>query len=516
MNEIPPAVGRSETAGRAPFGGLVGLVLLTLVLLGWGVAQPFLWSYLAGAVSAGLLGAGLVHRLAGRVGRKAVRALVAVATAFVVAGVVVAVPAVARYVRTDGAVGWSTEVPTRWVNIVPLRDRIYLYEQSRGFRVLDRSTGRQLFSVGGVEVSGDVAGDGSMVLSNRTTGEYYSAAGTRLWRLAGVAWLRALGANTAAGTSTSPTVVAVAGGVTVFRTCGREDCWYAGIDRHGEVVWRWVGGEIQPEPQVPFPGADKAGPLPAVVVAETRASGDDGEYVTLAVADGQELDRRPTAPGAGTVSGSRGGAGAVGDLAVFTGRDGGGCTVTGVRAGRQVWRAKGLPCADGGGPLWPSLLVEHRMYAEVTDESSVTVDLRNGRWREIDAVAFSAREHLSRKIGIPGDDVIVYRDGPDLTGVDAGSGRRLWAFADSTGETPGVDVGSGAVVVLSRPGGHNPLVPADVRDDGYLVTVLDPRDGSDLGRLLSLGGVATSAPVGDGRALVVTENEPEARLVGRD
>lgn len=515
MSEIPSAAGRASTTGRAPYGGLVGLVLLILVLLGWGVARPFLWAYLAGAVAAGVLGASLVHRLARPGGRRAIRALLALGTALVVAGVVVGVPAVARYVRTDGAVGWSVGVPTRWVNVIPLRDRIYLSEQSRGFRVLDRSTGRQLFSIGGVKVSGEVAGDGSMVLSSRTTGEYYAADGRRRWRLTGVAWLRALGADTAAGTSTSPTVVAVAGGVAVFRTCGRDACWYAGIDRHGEVAWRWVGGEVWLENQVPFPGADKAAPLPEVVVGVTRGAGDDGgEYVTLAVADGRELDRRPTAAGAGTVSGSTGKVGAVGDLVVFTGRDGDGCTVTGLRRGTQTWHATGLPCGAGSGPLAPSLLVEHRMYAESGDGTSVTVDLRDGRWRKVDAVAFSASENQARKIGLPGDDVIVYRDGRSLTAVDAGSGRRRWTFEAPGDQTPGVDVGAGAVVVLSRPGGHNPLIPSDVREHGYLVTVLDARDGSELGSLLPLDGVATSAPVGDGKALVVTEDEPEARLVG--
>lgn len=516
MSEIPSSRGDAEAVVRPSSQVPVALPVLAVALLAWGVAQPFLAAFVAGAVAAGLSGAALVYRLSPRIDRHAVRVLVVAATAIAVAAVVVAVPVVARYAQTGGEARWSTEVPTRWVELVPLRDRIYLHEAGRGFRVLDRSSGRELFSIGGVEVSAEVAGDGSMVLSNRTTGEYYSADGTRLWRLTGVAWLRALGANTAAGMSTSPTVVAVAGGVAVFRTCGREDCWYAGIDRQGEVLWRWVGGEIQVESQVPFPGADMAGPLPAVVVGETRDSGADAEYVTLAVADGRELDRRPVAAGAGTVSGTRGGVGAVGDLAIFTGRDGGGCTVTGVRDGRQVWRAKGLPCAGGGGPLWPSLLVQHRMYAEAGEESSVTVDLRNGRWREIDAVAFSSNDHGARTIGLPGDETIVYRDGRSLTAVDAGSGRRLWTFEAPGDRTPGVDVGSGAVVVLSRPGGHNPLISADVRDDGYLVTVLDPRDGSDLGRLLPLHGVATSAPVGDGLALVVTEDEPEAMLVGRD
>lgn len=505
----PPVTEIDSTAEHAPrtwSQGPAGLGVLALLLLFWGVAQPSLWPYVIGAVAAALACALFAYRLTARIGRRAARALAA-GTAVVVAAVLVAVPAVGRYMITDGAVRWSTDVPTRWEELVPLHDRVYLYEATRGFRVLDRSTGRELFSVGGIKVLGDLAGDGSMVLSSRASGEYYSADARRLWRLAGTSWRRALGISDKAG---GPKVVAVADGVTVFRTCGGKGCRYAGIDRNGSVAWQRLGGEPWFEDQVPFPGADKAGPVPEVVVDMTG-----GEYVTLAAADGRVVGRRSTSAGAGSLPSDRDGVGVVGELAIFTGRTGDGCTVVGERNGREAWHATGMPCAEDGGALTPSILTETGMYAEAADGKSVTVDLRNGKWRKLAAVAFSASEHGQHKIGVPGENIVVYRDGPALTGVDAASGRRLWTFESPGDKTPGVDVGRDAVVLLTRPGGHNPLTPPDVREDGYLVIVLDPRTGRTVGRVVPFDGVATSAPVGAGQALVVTEKRPTAMLVGR-
>lgn len=48
----------------------------------------------------------------------------------------------------DGAVGWRTEVSTRWVDVLPYRGRIYLHDSFRGYQVLDRETGAVLFSIG--------------------------------------------------------------------------------------------------------------------------------------------------------------------------------------------------------------------------------------------------------------------------------------------------------------------------------------------------------------------------------
>ncbi|HEX6444425.1 MAG TPA: PQQ-binding-like beta-propeller repeat protein [Streptosporangiales bacterium] len=499
-----------STAVRPPasaYAGPAGLVALALLLLFWGVAEPSLWPYLIGAAVAALAFALFAYRLTARVGRRALRALLAAGVAVVVAVAIAAVPAVGRYVTTDGSVRWSTDVPTRWEELVPLNGRIYLYETLRGFRVLDRSTGRELFSVGGIRVTGDLAGDGSMVLSSRSSGEYYAADGRRLWRLEGTSWRRALGMH---DRTTAPKVMAVADGVAVFRTCGRKDCRYAGIDRTGSVAWQRVGTETWFEDQVPFPGADKAGPVPEVVVDVAG-----GEYVTLAAADGRVLGRRPASAGPGSLPTERGAVGLVGDLAIFTGRTDEGCTVVGERNGREAWHATGLPCNERGGVLTPSLLTETRMYAEAPDGRSVTVDLRNGRWRKLAEVAFSATAHGQHKIGVPGENVVVYRDGPDLTAVDAGSGRRLWTFKAPGDATPGVDVGRDAVVLLTRPGGHNPLIPREVREDGYLVIVLDARTGRTVGRLVPFDGVATSAPLGAGQALVVTTDRPTAMLVGR-
>ncbi len=185
-----------------------------------------------------------------------------------------------------------------------------------------------------------------------------------------------------------------------------------------------------------------------------------------------------------------------------------------MREGEQLWHATGVSCTRESRP--PIEMLEHRMYATVGDGVSITVDLRTGKWRKIAQVALTSNEQGLHRIGRPGDNVIVYRDGRNLTGVDAGEGTRLWTYKAPGDYTPGVDVGSEAVVVFGPPRGHNPMLPKDVRKDGFLVTVLDPRTGKTTGTtVLPVDGLAESGPLPGGAALVVTTENTEARLVGR-
>jgi outer membrane protein assembly factor BamB len=477
------------------------VVLVAVVLVGWGVAEPSLWPYLIGAGLAGLgVGVAVYHLLCRRVSRKVPRVTAAVVAAVLVTGIILAVPWGARYGQEDGSTRWSTKIPTRWVDVLPWRDRIYLYEDRHGFRVLDRETGRELFAVGGVKVDGELAGDGSMVLSGKEAAEYYGADGKRRWRLDGKAWALVAGAEREAR------AVAVDTGVVVFEVPEEGDRWrYVGVGPTGKILWQRVtAAKVWASTQLPIGGADQAAPLPSVVVVRTSEK-SDAQVITLDGADGTELDRRP-ARQASTV-------GLVGDLVVFGGLDDAGCAFTGVREGRQLWHATGVPCANGSRPSMEVL--EHRMYATLDDGVSITVDLRTGKWRKIAQVALAASEQGRHKIGLSGDNVIVYRDGRNLTCVDAAKGTRLWTYEAPGDYTPGVDVGSDAVVVFGPPKGHNPMLPADVRKDGFLVTVLDPRSGKTTGTtVLPVDGLAASGPLPGGAALVVTTKNTEARLVG--
>ncbi|WNB86529.1 hypothetical protein [Cellulomonas sp. ATA003] len=109
------------------------------------------------------------------------------------------------------------------------------------------------------------------------------------------------------------------------------------------------------------------------------------------------------------------------------------------------------------------------------------------------------------------NDVVLTHDTANTSTVNAtapGSGERLWRFRPAgpdTGPAPGTTLGRGAVAMLSRPLGHNPLLPRTDRDQ---VTVLDATTGTVTG-MLRAGRVWDIAPTAPGQALVVTEERTQ-------
>lgn len=392
------------------------------------------------------------------------------------------------------SVQWTRPASALGATSIAGSDRIAL-QTYRQVDVYDRASGEVLWSAtnpGGVDALA-VGSDGSLLAWNQDRSTYYAPDGTRLWDRATY--------RREDSPATVPPPLAIADGVVVVGDCPRSNaasrpCGVAGIGRAGNITWERSGYMI-PASQSTTISPDDERPGMVAVIHETAET--DSDMITLAAADGREIDRR-TSSGPPVIAG---------DMVVFSDAAGSGCAMTGVRAGAEVWMTEGVPC-----PSFP-LVLEHRLYGYLPESGDTfTVDLRDGSWRETGAL-WSGDDDRVATTGVPGNDVIVYRDWQHLTGVDADTGEELWTFRAPGHRVPGVEIGHGGIVVLASPGGHNPLMSAETRRNGTAVTVLDADSGEETGRLLHEdGSIWESVPVGPGQAIVFTDSET-MRLVGR-
>lgn len=396
------------------------------------------------------------------------------------------------------SVQWTQPASARWATSIAGSDHIAL-QTSRQVDMYDRASGELLWSVtnpGGVDALA-VGSDGSLVAWNQDRSTYYAPDGTRLWERATY--------RREDSPATAPPPLAIANGIVVVRDCPHNKatprpCGIAGIGRTGNIAWERPGYVIPASLPAISHGDERPITIPAVaVIRETAETTSD--MITLTAEDGREIDRRISSRPPVIA----------GDMVAFSDAAGSAGTMTGVRAGAEVWTTEGIPC-----PSFP-LVLEHRLYGYLPGSGDTfTVDLRDGSWRETGALAlWSGDDDRDATTGIAGADVIVYRNWQRLTGVDADTGEELWALTAPGHRVPGVEIGHGGIVVLARPGGHNPLMSAETRRNGIIVTVLDAGSGEETGRLLHEdGSVWESVPVGPGQAIVFTDSET-MRLVGR-
>jgi hypothetical protein len=293
-------------------------------------------------------------------------------------------------------------------------------------------------------------------------------------------------------------MVAATDKTTVLESCRAGVCRLKGVGSDGRT--RWSRPSVNLDAATPayshspsrtrFPDSAI---LPEVVVGRA-----DPNTWTVTDADDGRLLRRVSVAGPHYV-------GAAGETVVVSDRAGG-YRFRGMRGGRLVWTVS-LPAGaspDGDEPAAPMLLFPTRMYARVGGGRGVTVDLKSGDHRAMDL------DPLAETVAAS-DEVLVTREGRRVRGLEASSGRALWEMEAPGWGAPGMDAGSGAVVLLTRPSG-NPLLPEEVRRNGELVTVLDALTGRPTGRLVRRYGVWEALPVGTGQALVVSGRA--TRLIG--
>lgn len=454
-----------------------------VALLVAGIVRPSRPLYVAGVLGCAIvLGAFVASRLTrpgrGRLWRWAGGVLAA--TVVVAAGI--GLPWWALQRAYDGDSVWTVDYHATWAT--HHGDRVYLADGGSGLAV-DRRTGRVL---GRAPRGGDpeVLADSGIGFNFGSHTAAYDGSLRLLWELEGREGWRSF--------------VAATNRTTVVQSCvpGNTSCSLQGIDTGGRV--RWTRRSVHSRPlrahshSPSNSGYIEGDVLPGVVVWQ-----GDPDHWTMADADDGGLLGRVSVAGHRYV-------GAVGDTVVVSDRPGG-YRFRGIRRGRLAWTVSlpaGAPSSDGDWGAAPILLFPTRLYASLEEGRGVTVDLKTGDHRVMDFDPLAGNVAAS-------DEVLLVREQRRVRGFDPSSGRVLWEMDAPGHGIPGMDAGSGAVVLLARPSG-NPLLPEEVRENGTLVTVLDARTGRRTGRLIAPRSVWESLPVGPGQVLVVKGRA--TRLIG--
>jgi outer membrane protein assembly factor BamB len=499
---------------RVPRGRVVGFGLLGLVgvaIAVWAVVVPTPTLYVVGLLLClpliGLAVAVVVRRWTVR---RLVVWPVGVVVAVVVLVAAIAIPRVALAAQTRADVRWSAPLDapipiTTPITVWSIGDRVYLLSVEHPLRAYDRASGRLLASYPSARHDATaVTEDGSVVGwgGDRDNVTFYSPDGTKLWT-------KPFAGRGALGTLAKFTpVVAAADGVVVLADCQTrlpaKPCQWTGVDNSGKTVWQ----QQADRPAVNSPGQvdisrRTVAPLPSVVLG-VDLKDEAGEYVIRAASDGRELGRHPRKPLTSL--------GLQGDLVVIAERVADACQLLGIRDGQQVLATKEMPCLEGLSSKVPGTLrlTPGRAYLEEGGNAR-TVSLKDGSWRSVSGLTFSTGDEPA----VAGADVIVYRNGSELSAVDAASGEALWKKS-APGKVVGVYVDNGGLVVFSRPRIHNPFLShQDQSDSAIQATSWVARTGKQTGSLLVRAGNATrGASVGPGQVLLVGYRTADVRLIG--
>lgn len=483
----PLDIGEGTTRGRTRSLRWLGLryvlpALAALALLLGGIAETSRSLYFAGVLSCAVVLGAFVGRALRRSDYSRPRRWAGgVLAAVITVAVGLGVPWWALQRAYDGDPVWTVAYHATWAT--HHGDRAYLGNAASALAV-DLRTGQVL---GRASNGGDprVLGDAGFGLNFGHPASAYDGSARLLWELE--------------GRDERLSFVAATGRTTVLESCDPGNaCSLQGIDTGGRVRWSLISAQSRPlraYSHSPSSTLYREGDiLPGVVVRQS----DPNHWNMVDADDGRTLGQVSVA--------GRHYVGAVGDTVVVSDRAGG-YRFRGIREGELVWTVSlpaGTTASDGDELAASMLLFPTRMYARLEGGKSVTVDLKSGDHRvmELDPLA----ENVAAS-----DEVLVVREGRQVRGLDPVSGHLLWEMQAPGWHTPGVDAGSGAVILLTRPSG-NPLLPEEVRQNGVLITVLDARTGRRTGRLIGPRGVWESLPVGWGQALVVKGGG--TRLIG--
>ncbi|GAA1562497.1 PQQ-binding-like beta-propeller repeat protein [Kribbella lupini] len=493
---------------------LVALGLLTLAGLAavvWAIAVPRPALYVVGLLLCAPL---VVLATAAGLRRWTARRLVLwpagvlVVLAALVAAIAVPRAALAAQTRSDVRWATSLDVPLPMstpISVWSIGDRVYLLSAQQPLQAYDKAGGQVVAEFPAARYGATaVAADGSVVGWDGDAGEvtHYSPDGAELWS-------RPFRGRGAIGTLDKPTpVVAVADGVVVLADCRvqlpAKPCRWTGVDKSGKTVWEQQDDRAaEINPGLADIGRRTVAPLPSVVLGRD-GTGSTAEYVVRAAADGRELGRHAARPLTSL--------GIQGDLVVIAERTEDGCRLVGLRDGRQVLATQGMTCLKGMNAEVPGRLrlTPGRAYLE-QDGNARTVSLKDGSWRAVSGLTFSTGDEPA----VAGSDVLVYRNGSELSAVDAGTGERLWKKS-APGEVVAVYVDNGGLLVFSEPRIHNPFLSrADQTGEAIQASSWVARTGERTGSLLIRNGDATrGASVGPGQALLVGYCTPDVRLVG--
>lgn len=451
--------------------------------VGLGVAEHRPWVYIAGiAVLAAAIATLLWQAWTRWRGHGWGRWLVAATVGVVVAVPSIAVPWQAHRAQQPERADWLVERTT--VEQYAVDGMLYTRDDTGAWYVIDARSGEVTADIKARDDVGlSVGPNGLTYRQTAMSVTAYDPAGVELWRRPGNA-------------------VAATDRLTVVRHCfvvtlPPSPCPVRGVDSEtGQVRWSRQliikNSAERRRPGLPAPsGPRTARPtvLPQVVVA--RASREPNRLEIVDAATGDTIQRmRADAVGIS------------GDLVVGATVTDGGCVLRGYRGTETAWRSAPIP----GCPQRRMRLLESRLYVHPSAGETITVDLTDGSWRRCGRVELDAGEYENdNRTGEGSDDVIVYRDGPGAVfGVDADTGEELWRHEVPGDRPAGLDVGHGAVVVLTPAESHNPFVSEAVADGGYRVTVLDARTGETTGRWTG-PEVQEMTAVAPGRAVVTVD-----------
>lgn len=189
------------------------------------------------------------------------------------------------------------------------------------------------------------------------------------------------------------------------------------------------------------------------------------------------------------------------------------CRLQGRSADGEVSWTQDAPCLDGGaiarGDLvfYPVDRPEQAAGEERAPDAveAVALNSRTGQWHEVGPLAWFSRD-MEAETGVLGTDMVVQREGRQLTGVDPATGEEAWSLeVEGRSPYPTVRAGHGAASVLIAPAertSHNPFQADEDIAEGTRVLVVDTATGEVTGSLLAPEGVWSPTPVAPGQVVV--------------